>query len=353
MVPTPYVPFAVLHLKLSAGVMVTASHNPKDDNGYKVHLVAFPIYFVLDHHFLVLCTGLLGAMAPRSSHRMTSGLRPPSRPTCSHGKRTPKASLLHDPYQVINKKYQTESLKRYCWTRSVFCTLLFVSCDSTVFPLCVLPSETNRSAPVKVTYTAMHGVGEPFARQIFANFRLPPYNPSQAAGRTGPQLLHGGFPESRRRSAIVLFVFLFALLLTFFCLGPAGKGALKLAMETADAAGSTLIIANDPDADRMAAAEKRSDGQWHIFNGNEIAALLADWVWTNYRARNPRADPSKCVMLASTVSSKFIKAMADKEGFQFTDTLTGFKWMGNVAADKLAQGLTFLFAYEVEIGLAA
>jgi len=55
-------------------------------------------------------------------------------------------------------------------------------------------------------------------------------------------------------------------------------------------------------------------------------------------------------MLASTVSSKFLKAMADKEGFTFVDTLTGFKWMGNVAVDMIHQGYTFLFAYEVEIG---
>jgi len=129
-----------------------------------------------------------------------------------------------------------------------------------------------------------------------------------------------------------------------------GKGALALSMKTAEASGSNLILANDPDADRLAVAERDpTTGQWTIFNGNQIAALFADWVWLNYVKRHPN-DRVKPFMLASTVSSKFLAAMARKEGFEFHDTLTGFKWMGNVAADLISKGHTFLFAYEVEIG---
>ncbi len=75
--------------------------------------------------------------------------------------------------------------------------------------------------------------------------------------------------------------------------GQEGKGALSLSIATAEAAGATLILANDPDADRLAVAEKQTDGSWKIFSGNEIGTLLAHWEWVNWRAANPAADPSQ------------------------------------------------------------
>ncbi len=137
-----------------------------------------------------------------------------------------------------------------------------------------------------------------------------------------------------------------------------GKGALALAVRTADAHNCPVILANDPDADRLAVAERVSaatadaPAAWRFFNGNEIAALLADWAWQNHkRVHGDKVPADQCCMLASTVSSKFLAAMAAAEGFQFVDTLTGFKWMGNVGQAMEAQeGKTFLFAYEVEIG---
>jgi phosphoglucomutase/phosphoglucomutase/phosphopentomutase len=122
----------------------------------------------------------------------------------------------------------------------------------------------------------------------------------------------------------------------------------------------TLFIyaqANDPDADRLAVAEHQpasngTEAHWRFFNGNEIAALLADWAWSNHcRTSGSTLDKSNCFMLASTVSSKFLASMAAKEGFKFVDTLTGFKWMGNVAQSmEQNEHKHFLFAYEVEIG---
>jgi len=130
-----------------------------------------------------------------------------------------------------------------------------------------------------------------------------------------------------------------------------GKGAFTLAMKTADKENIRIILATDPDSDRLAIAEKdQKTNEWRIFTGNQIGILFADYIWTHYRKQNPNADPSKCMMAASTVSSKMVKAMAKKEGFQFVGTLSGFKWMGNVAADFEARGHKFLFAYEVEIG---
>ena len=100
-----------------------------------------------------------------------------------------------------------------------------------------------------------------------------------------------------------------------------GAGALKLAMETADANQSRLILANDPDSDRLAIAEKVGD-EWYIYNGNEIATLLSHWYFSKFMEHNKGCDVSKCCMIASTVSSKYLQSMAEKEGFVFADTLT-------------------------------
>jgi len=91
----------------------------------------------------------------------------------------------------------------------------------------------------------------------------------------------------------------------------------KLAMETAEKHGSNLIIANDPDADRFAAAEKQGNGDWKIFNGNELGILFADWVWQQYKAANPGAISNRIVVLNTTVSSKMLSALAKKEGLYY------------------------------------
>lgn len=63
-------------------------------------------------------------------------------------------------------------------------------------------------------------------------------------------------------------------------------------MATADSVGANVIIANDPDADRLAAAERQPSGEWKIFNGNELGIILADWAYTQYKAKHPNVDNS-------------------------------------------------------------
>lgn len=85
---------------------------------------------------------------------------------------------------------------------------------------------------------------------------------------------------------------------------------------TADAQGARLTLANDPDADRLAVAERcaASPGGWRLFDGNQIGILLAHWLWQNRSDKEP-GKALQYAMLASTVSSKMIKRMAEKEGF--------------------------------------
>ena len=100
-----------------------------------------------------------------------------------------------------------------------------------------------------------------------------------------------------------------------------GKGALKLAFEEAERQKATLVLANDPDADRLAVAERQElQSPWHVFTGNELGALLGHWAWHCWRKQHPTADPaeiSKVCMVGSAVSSKFLARIAAKEGFRF------------------------------------
>lgn len=288
---TPFVPFGVLKLNTIAGIMITASHNPKDDNGYKLYW-SNGAQIIPPHD-----SGI--------SDQIAANLKPWRTDYEALFETKQKENVITDPFEQINSTYFSE-INQYCWNRDL-----------------------NKNAVIKATYTAMHGVGAPFTAQSLATFSLPPYIPTPAQVAIDPEFSTVKFPNPEE-----------------------GKGALKLAMEEADKHGSTLILANDPDADRLAIAvkEKPEDKEWRILNGNEIALLLADYVFTQYKAKHTKEEIANCVMLSSTVSSKAIQSMAQQEGFTYLDTLTGFKWMGNVASEQVAKGRTFLFAFEVEIG---
>jgi phosphomannomutase len=122
-------------------------------------------------------------------------------------------------------------------------------------------------------------------------------------------------------------------------------------MKLADEIGSNLILANDPDADRLACAERDPrTGNWKVFNGNELGSLLGWWSVQYYKEKYPNKSLENCVMLASTVSSKMLKAIGKIEGFSFEETLTGFKWMGNRSVEMMKEGKEILFAFEEAIG---
>jgi len=287
--PTPFVPYGILKYKTAAGVMVTASHNPKDDNGYKV-------YFdngaqIISPHDKGIARKIEENLIPLDS---------------SWNIDIVKNHPLHkDPYDEVHKSY-FEDLKMHCFYR-----------------------EKNEKTDLKFTYTAMHGVGYEFSVESFKSFGLKPFIPVEKQIQPDPDFPTVVFPNPEE-----------------------GKSALNLAIETANANDSTIILANDPDADRLAVAEKLPSGEWKIFNGNEIGAMLGWWIWHNFQINN---DPSKVnykdvYMLYSTVSSNILSSIAKNEGFSTEDTLTGFKWMGNRAVELISQGKTVLFAFEEAIG---
>ncbi|XP_048776238.2 phosphopentomutase-like [Ostrea edulis] len=285
--PTPYVPYSVLHYKTECGIMVTASHNPKDDNGYKVYWGnGAQIISPTDKG---IAESILQNLEILDSSWATSTVR--SSPLC----KDPSATIL----EAYNK-----DLSSLCYFK-----------------------EKNQCSPVTFTYTAMHGVGYEFVRKACHSFGFVEPIPVQEQILPDPDFPTVKYPNPEE-----------------------GEGALLLAMKTADENNSQVILANDPDADRLAIAEKLPDGKWHIFSGNETGALFGWWSWFSFVQRYPEFPVSDLYMLASTVSSKILQTIGNKEGFNFEETLTGFKWMGNLATELQTQGKTVLFAFEEAIG---
>jgi len=179
---------------------------------------------------------------------------------------------------------------------------------------------TNAQSKIKVVYTAMHGVGYPYQARAIETFNLPAVLPVKEQQLPDPTFPTVPFPN------------------------PEEAGALDLAKAFSEAEGATLVIANDPDADRLACAERDpTTGVWTVFSGNDIGTLLAAWQWEKH-------DGSPASVVVSVVSSKFLKAMGEKEGFGFEETYTGFKWLCNLAIDVEARGRKCLLAYEQSIG---
>lgn len=217
-----------------------------------------------------------------------------------------KSPLLHDPYDDMFKKYYEELL--------------------TVFPSNYF--DINEEAKLKIVYTAMHGVGFPFVERAFEVSKLQPVHAVIEQRDPDPEFPTVKFPNPEE-----------------------GKSCLVLSMNLADKVGSNLILANDPDADRLACAERESSSApWRVFNGNELGSLLGWWSVQYLKEKNPEADFKNFYILASTVSSKMLRSMSKVDGFNFEETLTGFKWMGNRSIELINAGKEVLFAFEEAIG---
>jgi len=189
-------------------------------------------------------------------------------------------------------------------------------------------SKKQKLAVPKFCYTAMHGVGYPFAKRSFATFGLPDFVSVPEQQEPDHSFPTVSFPN------------------------PEEKGALDLAKAYAEKNGCHIVLANDPDADRLAVAEC-SLGTWTVFTGDQIGTMLGHWLFKNYSAADTESEKRKPVlaMCASTVSSKMLAEIARVEGFYFEDTLTGFKWIGSRAQELHASGsYQSIFCYEEAIG---
>ncbi|KAI6126214.1 hypothetical protein EV401DRAFT_1854927 [Pisolithus croceorrhizus] len=280
LVHTPMVPFSVKKLNAACGVMITASHNPKDDNGYKVYWEN--AVQIIGPHDVGIAESILQNLEPRLDN-MSDVYTSPLCVDCSDSMRESYFTLIQG---LVTAEVAHPSAK-------------FVN-------------------------TSMHGVSDPFISEAFRKTGFTPCIPVEKQRLPDPDFPTVKFPN------------------------PEEKGKQDLALSEATASGANYVLAQDPDADRFTAAERGTDGSWFLFTGDQLGALFASHVLSKYKATGKPL--GKLAMIASTVSSRMIEAMARVEGFKFVDCLTGFKFIGNNALDLVAAGYEVPFGYEEAIG---
>lgn len=269
LLPTPVLAFAVRRLGAAAGVMVTASHNPPNDNGYKVYLggaddgsqIVSPADAEIAAHIERIAAEDDISALPRSLG-----------------------------YEVAGEAIVDE----------------YVAATAAVAPA------PPGAEGLRWVYTAMHGVGwETFSRILDAAGYPAPV---PVTAQIDPD---GAFPT-------VAFP------------NPEEPGAMDLAFERAREAGAELIIANDPDADRLAVAvpDEDADGGWRRLTGNQIGLLLG---WRAARLTAEAGATEGASLACSLVSSPGLQTVAEHFGLGFHATLTGFKWISR------APGIVFGF----------
>ncbi|MDT4893711.1 MAG: phosphomannomutase [Pseudonocardiales bacterium] len=263
LLPTPVLAFAVRRLGAAAGVMVTASHNPPQDNGYKVYA----------HD---------GAQ-----------IVPPTDSEIEHAIRSvgPTRAIALDPSRV--RVLGGDVVEDY------------------VAGVAQLARDAD-ARDVRIVHTAMHGVGTEVARRVFAAAGFPPFVAVPEQEQPDADFPTVAFPN------------------------PEEPGALDLALALARREHADVVIANDPDADRCAVAVPGADGEWRRLRGDEVGVLLADLLLRK---------GVHGTYATTIVSSSMLRAMAEKHGVGYVETLTGFKWIARAAPD-------LVFGYEEALGYA-
>ena len=190
------------------------------------------------------------------------------------------------------------------------------------------PDGTQREG-LKVVYTPMHGVGRDLIVKAFAQagFKGLSVVPEQAEP-------DGEFPTVRFPN-------------------PEEPGAMDLSLAQAEREGANLIVANDPDADRLACIVRAKDGAFQPLTGNQIGVLLGTYLLEreSLLGLEAPADADKRMVAASIVSSPQLGAAAAAMGVYYEETLTGFKWIANQAlAAEAERGASFVFGYEEALG---
>jgi phosphomannomutase len=302
--PTPLLAFSIRHLSTAAGVMITASHNPPADNGYKLYLGdGVQIIPPVDAEIEAAIRGL----GPLSG----IPLGPPEGPLITqHGDEIARAYL-----------------------------------DAILAASPGVPPPGGRVRDVRVVYTSLHGVAGPLMLRAIeqAGYPAPYVVPAQA--EPDPDFPTVSFPN------------------------PEEPGALDLALADARRLEADLVLASDPDGDRLAVAvpDPAASGGWRKLTGDQVGGLLGAFVLdatpeqatpdqaaSGQTASEPtapdQAAPGLRLAATTVVSSSLLSRIADSAGVRYAETLTGFKWIVRAADHR--PGTRFVFGYEEALGYA-
>lgn len=286
--PTPELSFAVRELNAFAGIMITASHNPADYNGYKVYGEDG------------------GQMPPADADAVTANVRAVENPlTVEVGD---EAALIADgTITIIGEEIDQKYLDNM---RSV------------VVDQAVIDEMADQ---VSIVYTPLHGTGQMLVERTLAD-----------AGFTNVTYV----TEQKEPDADFS---------TVQSPNPEEAGAFEVAERYGKANDADILIATDPDADRMGAAVKLPNGDYQVITGNQIAALMTHYILT--AKKNTGTLPDNGVILKSIVSSEMPTTIAKAFDVETVNVLTGFKFIAEKIKNYEADGSKhFLFGFEESYG---
>ncbi len=289
--PTPELSFAVRHLGADAGIVITASHNPPEYNGYKVY----------NQHG--------GQLVPAEANEVIEEIS--------------KLSSFAEIRRMTREEAERQGL------------LVWIGEEVDAAYIDEVVSVSRRPEAIravgdelKIIYTPLHGTGhQPVVRAL------------QKAGFTNVRVVEeqavpdGNFPTVKSPN-------------------PEEREAFTLALEIAKQQGADLIIGTDPDADRMGAVVMNSEGEYVILTGNQSGAIMVDYLLGSMKESGDL--PQNGAVIKTIVTSEMGAKIAESYGAKVLNTLTGFKYIGELMTKFEQTGEhTFLFGYEESYGYLA
>jgi phosphomannomutase len=272
--PTPITAFAVRHLEAAAGVMITASHNPATDNGYKAYAADGAQVIPPDD-------ARIAALAAEAGPPADLELSPQQRRLVEH---LDDATVLAAYAATVTRVLDPGGPRR-----------------------------------LRIVYTPLHGVGGAVLPDLLVGAGFDPPVPVARQAEPDPDFPTVAFPN------------------------PEEHGALDLAFAEARRIAADVVLANDPDGDRLAVAFPDRGGDYRMLTGDELGSLLGDYLLT-------RTHGTDRLVATTIVSSSLLASLAAEAGVGYAETLTGFKWIARAAAAH--PGRRLVFGYEEALGYA-
>ena len=285
--PTPELSYAVRHLHTFAGIMITASHNPAAYNGYKVYGEDG------------------GQMPPKDADALTEFVRQVENPLA---------------VDVVTKE-ELEQSALFEWIGEAVDAAYLEEIKS----VSVNPSLLSDTKDLSVVYTPLHGTGLMLTKRAL-----------DQAGFTGLQVVsEQAVPDGD--------------FTTVKSPNPEEAGAFEYAIRLGEETKADVLLATDPDADRMGAAVRQPDGTYQVITGNQIAAILLDYLLFAHQKAGTL--PANAAAVKSIVSSELPTVIAEHYGAKMVNVLTGFKFIAEQIKNyEETNTHTFMFGFEESYG---
>ncbi|QTE68639.1 phospho-sugar mutase [Clostridiales bacterium] len=286
--PVPVLSFAVRHLHAAAGVVITASHNPPQYNGYKVY-------------------GEDGAqVAPEIAESITRVIRATKYTECR----------LMDEQEALDK-----GLLKIIGNKEVDDDYI-----ARIKTLSINPELLKKEGPrLNIVYTPLHGSGNVPVRRVLKEIGLTNVAVVKEQEMPDPNFSTIKVPN------------------------PEDPGAYELAFKKAAEVGASVIFATDPDCDRLGVAVKDGSGEWHLLSGNQIGCVLLHYILSSKQKSGTL--PANGAAVKSIVSTSLANRICESFHVKLFETLTGFKFIGEKIQQFMDSGdYTFLFGFEESYG---